>query len=155
MDRIDIKILEILAENSNCTASDISTQVNLSIPAVNKRIAKMRDSGVIEKFTIQINPKKINKSVQAFIFLVVDQYSQVHELMDFVSNERDIIDLYAVTGEYDYMIKVCTRDIESLETLLLCLKEKRCVSKSHTMFALMEHKHLSGPLPDGDAKDGA
>ena len=56
MDAIDKRLLEILAEDARCSATDISKEVNLSIPAVNKRIARLRESGIIEKFTVQIDP---------------------------------------------------------------------------------------------------
>ena len=68
-----------------------SKEVNLSIPAVNKRIARLRESGIIEKFTVQIDPRKIDKSVQAFIMLVVDQYSKVDELFAFIEKSRNIV----------------------------------------------------------------
>lgn len=148
MDAIDKQLLHILAADSSTTATDISAQIHLSIPAINKRITKLRTSGVIQTFTVQVDPRRIGKSVQAFILLVVSEYAQTKELFDFVNSQKDVIDCYAITGEYDYLIKIYTKDIDSLEDILLKLKEKRCVSKSHTMFALMEHKHVSGPLPD-------
>lgn len=148
MDAIDKQLLHILAADSSTTATDISAQIHLSIPAINKRITKLRKSGVIQTFTVQVDPRRIGKSVQAFILLVVSEYAQTKELFDFVNSQKDVIDCYAITGEYDYLIKIYTKDIDSLEDILLKLKEKRCVSKSHTMFALMEHKHVSGPLPD-------
>lgn len=147
MDAIDKKLLEILMQDARCSATDIAKKVNLSIPAVNKRIAKLRESGVISKFTVQIDPKKIDKSVQAFIMLVVDQYSKVNELFAFIDKSQNIVGCYAITGEYDYLLNLYAKDIEELESVLLELKEKKCVSKSHTVFVLMEHKHTTGPLP--------
>ena len=148
MDDIDRKLLCTLLEDSNCTATDLSQQVNLSIPAVNKRIARMRQNGTIERFTVQVNAKQIGKSVQAFVLVVVNQYAQIGELLDYVQEDPDILDCYAVTGEYDYLLRIFAADIEDLEEKLLRLKEKRCVSKSHTMFTLMTHKHIPGPMPD-------
>ena len=131
MDSIDAQLLRILAEDARCSATDISKKVNLSIPAVNKRISRLRENGIIERFTIQLNPQKINSSVQAFVLLVVDQYSRVNELLEFVNAKENIVDCY---------------DITELESILLELKGKKCVSKSHTIFVLMEHKHMLGPF---------
>lgn len=105
MDSIDAQLLRILAEDARCSATDISKKVNLSIPAVNKRISRLRENGIIERFTIQLNPQKINSSVQAFVMLVVDQYSRVNELLEFVNAKENIVDCYAITGEYDYSVK--------------------------------------------------
>ena len=146
MDSIDAQLLRILAEDARCSATDISKKVNLSIPAVNKRISRLRENGIIERFTIQLNPQKINSSVQAFVMLVVDQYSRVNELLEFVNAKENIVDCYAITGEYDYQLRLYARDITELESILLELKGKKCVSKSHTIFVLMEHKHMLGPF---------
>lgn len=147
MDSIDAQLLRILAEDARCSATDISKKVNLSIPAVNKRISRLRENGIIERFTIQLNPQKINSSVQAFVLLVVDQYSRVNELLEFVNAKENIVDCYAITGEYDYQLRLYARDITELESILLELKGKKCVSKSHTIFVLMEHKHMLDPSP--------
>ena len=123
MDAIDVEILELLAEDSSSTATSISSKVNLSVPAINKRIAKLKDSGVIMRFTIQADPQKVDKPIQAFILLVLARYSQVDELMEFVNTQKDVVECYAISGEYDYIIKVYAKDIKSLENMLLCLKK--------------------------------
>ena len=130
MDSIDAQLLRILAEDARCSATDISKKVNLSIPAVNKRISRLRENGIIERFTIQLNPQKINSSVQAFVMLVVDQYSRVNELLEFVNAKENIVDCYAITGEYDYQLRLYARDITELESILLELKGKRFRAQS-------------------------
>lgn len=148
MDEIDVKLLEILSKDSSQTATEITSQINLSIPAVNKRIAKLKANGVIENFTIRVNAKKVEKTVLAFIMVVLNQYSQAEEFQRFVQADPDIVECNAITGEYDYLLKIYARDIESLEEKLIKLKSTKGIAKSNTMFSLLEHKRLSGPLPD-------
>ena len=148
MDEIDRTLLRLLLEDSAATSTELSKQVNLSIPAVNKRIARLRQSGVIERFTVQVNAEKVGKSVQAFVLVVVSRYAKSEELLRSVQADPDILDCYAVTGEYDYLLRICAKDISDLEEKLLRLKENECVAKSHTLFNLMTHKHISGPLPE-------
>ena len=136
MDSIDAQLLRILAEDARCSATDISKKVNLSIPAVNKRISRLRENGIIERFTIQLNPQKINSSVQAFVLLVVDQYSKVNELLEFVNAKENIVDCYAITGEYDYQLRLYARDITELESILLELKGKKvCFQEPYDLCA--------------------
>lgn len=52
MDQTDLNILTIMKQNGRASVSDISKQVNLSIPAVSERIRKLEDSKVIEQYTI-------------------------------------------------------------------------------------------------------
>ena len=71
MDEIDAKLLHILSENADTTATEMMAQVNLSIPAINKRISKLRQSGLIRKFTIVTLPQKSGKSSEAVILVVL------------------------------------------------------------------------------------
>ncbi|MBO5340559.1 MAG: Lrp/AsnC family transcriptional regulator [Oscillospiraceae bacterium] len=148
MDGIDAKLLNILSENSNVTATEITQKVNLSIPAINKRISKLTQRGIIRQFTILVDNKMAGKPIQAFILVVVQPNSSVDKLAKYIQSDPDILECYAVTGEYDYLLKVCAKDVEGLENKLLHLKRQLGVVKSHTMLSLMEHKFLPSALPD-------
>lgn len=153
MDTIDKKILKRLSENANTTATEIGNTVNLSVPAVNKRISRMEKEGVIDFFTVVTNAKKLNKTVTAFVFIVMQYDDSIASLLKYARKEPDVLECYSITGEYDYMLKICAKDIESLEEKILCIKNNKGVMKSHTMISLMEHKFMPTVLPDMDEED--
>lgn len=148
MDATDKKILEILAENAYATATQIGSTVNLSVPAVNKRIAKLRENGTIRTVTALTDPKKVGKPIMAYIMLVIQYGTPVETLMNYVNQDPDILECQAVTGEYDYIIKVCAASVEAFEEKLLHLKKQKGVLKSHTMLCLQEHKFKPSVMPD-------
>ena len=148
MDIIDKKIIELLSDNANATATEIGNAVNLSIPAFNKRVQKLKNDGVIRSFTVLTDPKKVNKPVVAFVFIVMQYGEGVDTLLRGIENDSDILECYAITGEYDYLIKICAESIEKLEDKLLIIKKCEGVMKSHTMLSLMEHKYKVTVLPD-------
>lgn len=148
MDLTDKKILKILSRNANTTATEISTLVNLSVPAVNKRILRLQKDGIIDNFTIITNHKNLNKTITAFVFIVMQYGDSIKTLLEYANNEQDVLECYSITGEYDYMLKICAKDIESLENKILCIKKHKGVLKSHTMISLMEHKFSPTILPD-------
>jgi Lrp/AsnC family leucine-responsive transcriptional regulator len=148
MDSIDKQIIEILSQNANTTTTEICSRVNLSVPAVNKRIQKLQSDGIIRSFTILTDGKKIKKPITAFILLVLRYGEGVGTLMEYISKDPDVLECYAITGEYDYLMKVCAADVEALEDKLLQLKRKKGVVKSHTMLSLMEHKFQPTMLPE-------
>lgn len=152
MDITDKKILGILSKNANATATEIGNAVNLSIPAVNKRILKLQNDKIINSFTILTDAKKVGKPICAFIMIVLRYGDGVDTLMEYVKNDPDVLECYAVTGEYDYLLKVCAEDVDALEEKLLHLKKQKGVLKSNTMFSLMEHKLKPTVLPS--EKDG-
>ncbi|MBR2354004.1 MAG: Lrp/AsnC family transcriptional regulator [Clostridia bacterium] len=151
---IDQKILKLLAHNADIPTVEISMAVNLSIPAVNKRILKLKESGVIRSNTILTDQKKVGKPIIAYILLTLQYGSAVESLMACIEKDPDILECYAVTGDYDYIIKICASDMEHLEDKLLLLKGQKGVMKSHTMLSLMEHKFSPTALPDVDGQKG-
>ena len=152
MDITDKKILKILSENANTTATEIGNLVNLSVPAVNKRILRLQQEGIIDFFTIVTNPQKVDKTITAFVFIVMQYGENVKSLLKYAELESDVLECYSVTGEYDYMLKICAKNIEALEEKILCIKSNKGVLRSHTMISLMEHKCAPTVLPEMDDK---
>ena len=152
MDSIDAKILKILSTNADVTATEISAQVNLSVPAINKRIQKLKSDGMIRRFTVLTSGKNIGKPIMAFVLLVVQAGRQGEPFLDYVRNDDDILECFSVTGEYDYLIKVCAADMESLKNKLSQIKLNNGVVKSHTMISLLEQKFSPTILPTVEEK---
>ena len=146
MDSIDEKLIRELAANADSSASELSSAVNLSVPAINKRIARLKTEGVIRKLTVLTDPKAVGKPVSAFIMVKIADFSKSQEFLDAITVQPDVLECYAVSGEYDYMLKVCAPDIDGLETVLLKIKEIGGVT-SHTMMCLREYKYEAAVLP--------
>ncbi len=147
MDAIDRKILTMLSYNANVTATEIGAKVNLSVPAVNKRIQKLENDKIIKSYTVITDAKKVDKPVLAFVLVVLQYGDGVETLLNYVNSDPDILECNAITGEYDYIMKICATDVETLEEKLLNLKRQKAVIKSHTMLSLMEHKLHPTVLP--------
>ena len=148
MDPIDNLLVRMLAKNSDVTATELSAQVNLSVPAINKRIARLKSSGVIQACSILTNPKKVGKPIVAFVMVVLDQFNNSDSLLQYAQSDPDVLECYAVTGEYDYLLKICAADVNAFEDKLLHLKRSRGVAKSHTLLSLKEEKFAPSALPD-------
>lgn len=149
MDKTDIALLRLLGEDADITTTDLSARVNLSVPAINKRLCKLRGAGIIRKSVLLTDPVKIGKPIVAFVLVLLDRFDTASELLcAFANADRDILECYAITGEYDYLLKITAPSIEAFEAKLLRLKKCRGVSKSHTLLALQETKMLPNALPD-------
>ena len=59
MDELDYRLLKMLKENARETVSNMSKEVHLSVSAVGERIRKMEESGIIQKYTIILDEKKM------------------------------------------------------------------------------------------------
>lgn len=147
MDKIDERLLHLLAQDSDIPASALVPQLNLSIPAINKRISRLKASGVIRRATVLTEPKRVGKPVLAYVLVVMDRFSNAQALLSYAETDPDVLECYAVTGEYDFILKLCAADVSALEDKLLELKRSRGIAKSHTMLALQEHKFAPAALP--------
>ena len=148
MDTIDKRILMLLADNAELTATEIGAAVGLSVPAVNKRIRRLRQDGAIRRFTVLTDGRQLGKPIAAYILIVARYGDGIAPLLDALNADPDVLECYAVTGEYDYLLKVCARDVEALEEKLLRIKRLKGVVRSHTMRALQEHKFAPAIVPD-------
>ena len=88
MDKTDSVILTILKENSRASASDISKQVSLSVPAVTERIRKLEQTDVIEKYTIRVNPGASGYNLLAFILVKMDYSRNMDVFQDTCTTHR-------------------------------------------------------------------
>lgn len=147
MDRFDKQIVQILTRAADTSATEIGRLVELSVPAVNKRIRRLKEDGTIRRFTVLTDPARVGRPITAYILLVFAAGREPESLPAFLSDDPDVLECYAVTGEYDYLVKVAAGDIEALEDKLLYLKKLKGVVKSHTMLALREYKHQPTALP--------
>ena len=150
MDTIDRKIIENLSKNADMTATELSKRLHFSVPAVNKRIRQMKREGVIDRFTIVTDNKAVGKPIIAFILIVLKSVEHSTAFFEYAQSDPDILECYAITGEYDCLIKACAASVEALNSKLSILKMQNGVMKSYTLLSLTTHKYSPTVLPDTD-----
>lgn len=148
MDKTDVEIIKILSNNSDITATSLSKEINLSIPAINKRIQNLKTEGIIDRFTILTDNKKVGKPITAFVLVILKSAEELPLFLQYVSDENNILECYSITGEYDCILKVCASSVEQLDTMLQQLKTHNGVMKSYTMLSLTPHKNSPTIIPD-------
>jgi len=67
LDTKDRQILALLEQDGRRSSSEIARLTSLSAPTVAERIARLRDIGVIQGFTVKINPAKVGLPISAII----------------------------------------------------------------------------------------
>ncbi|MFV0413767.1 MAG: Lrp/AsnC family transcriptional regulator [Oscillospiraceae bacterium] len=122
MDQLDKKILALLTANARATVKEIAGKVSLTSPAVSERIRRMEKSGVIEGYTVKINPLLTRNSIHALVSIsVAPKDRQVfNELLQQTSAVQRC---FQVTGTYSHMVEIRCPDIEALERLLSKLQK--------------------------------
>ena len=145
MDEKDEKILELLSENSKLTTHQISKKTLIPVTTVHNRIKKLENEGIIKKYSVKLDNKKIGKNIAAYIHIVVDyrllkeiKMSQ-YELAKKLKQHALVEEASMVTGGTDIIIKVRVKDIDELDDFVTKkLRNIDGIEKTQTMIILNE-----------------
>lgn len=140
MDSIDKSILKLLQENARISASEISKKVNLSVSAVADRVKKLENGHVIEQYTTILNPVILEKELTAFMLISLQSPQVSRKFLDFVGQENEILSCFYIAGDYDYIIKIATKNTSTLEAVLNRIKSVEGVIKTNTVVILGTEK---------------
>ena len=69
LDEVDIKILKILSRNSRERLENISRILKIPISTVRYRIKRLEPTGIIKRYTLEIDYKNLGYSIEAFILI--------------------------------------------------------------------------------------
>lgn len=105
MDKIDIKIIELLQENARYPLKHLAEEVFLSTPAVSTRIEKLERFGVITGYKARVDQIKLGFNITAFINLEMSP-KQKPIFYPFIEACPNVIECNCVTGKYSMLIKV-------------------------------------------------
>lgn len=119
IDVIDIEILNILQNNSKASNSMIGKAVGLTPSAVFERVRKLEAKGIVRSYNTRLNPRAVGLGVLAFVFLKVEIGKAETDMDRALSDVEEIQELYHVSGEDCYMLKVWAADNDDLGRLLL------------------------------------
>lgn len=119
LDRFDIAILDILQTDNTTPQRVIAQAVNLSAPAVQRRIQRLRDSGVIRANVAVLDPVKVGKplTIVLEVHLENERPDCTAPLRARMAAEDAVQQCYGVTGEADYLLVVTVASMEDYEAL--------------------------------------
>jgi Lrp/AsnC family transcriptional regulator, leucine-responsive regulatory protein len=153
MDNTDVKILKLMQLNARMTVSEISSQINLSVPAVSDRVKKLESSGIIEKYVTIINPSRFRKELTAIMFITLERPKFTEKFVEFVQGENEILECHYLAGDFDYALKIITENTATLEKLLNRIKSAQGVIKTRTIVVLSTVKNNHSIVPFEDSNE--
>ena len=117
MDDKDLEILRLVQRDARLTADAISQTVGLSPPAVQKRLKKLREAGVIERDIAVLSPSHVGREMTIIVDVILERESRRHldEFKQKMRNARCVQQCYYTTGEADFTLILTVRDIKEYE----------------------------------------
>lgn len=140
MDRIDLKILEALQADGRLSFVELARRVGLSKTPCAERVRRLEQSGVIRGYRAELDPVAIDMGHIVMVQVLLNGTTE-RELRQFNEAVRRIPEIESclmIAGDFDYLLKVRTRDIGAFRA---ALGEKisglPCVKQTHS-YVVME-----------------
>ena len=126
LDDFDRRLLNLVQQDAGQTAEQLSEAVPLSPSAIQRRLRRMREGGVIERDISVVDPRKVGRPTFFIVALEVERERPelLIELKQWLSAEEHIQQVFYVTGEADFILVVTAPDIESYDALMSRLVSK-------------------------------
>ncbi len=122
LDETDARILTALSADSRRSYADVAAEVGLSTAAVHERVKKMLERGVIERFSLRIDPARVGLHFTAFVAIRNDGGAHCREIAPRLRELPEVLELHSVAGEHDFIAKIRTTHARALEDVLYAIK---------------------------------
>ncbi len=133
LDEKDRKILDILKEDARRSFVDIAQAVNLSEPAVRRRIKNLVDEGVIRRFTVET---EIGQGASAITLISVNPAVPTAEISAKLLKMEGVDVVYEITGQYDIAVIVSGSSIASINKSIDDIRRLEGVGNTNTVIIL-------------------
>jgi len=143
LDHFDRDILQLVQRNCQLTAETIADDVGLSTSAVQRRLKRLREEGII-KAEVAIVERKATGTPMVFIVgmeIERDNYDALAKFRLWAEKQEHIQQVYYVTGAVDLIAIVTARDVEHYDDIAaLIMAENPQIRRMHTNVVLRDVK---------------
>lgn len=151
LDEIDEAIVRELAQDARRPYAEIGAVVSLSAPAVKRRIDRLRESGIIHAFTVELDHAALGWETEAYVEVFCSGSTSPETMRAAIEPYPEVISASTVTGEVDLLVHVRAHDMRHLERVVERLNAEPFVSRTKStvvLSALVRRAGAVGTPPD-------
>lgn len=143
IDDLDKKLLTLLSKNSRRTNNSLAEELGIAASTCLARLNALRDSGVISRFTIEVDPQVLGRELEALIFVKIRPGAR-HLMASFATEMRakpGVRQLFFLGGADDFVLHVAVRNSADVRQFVLDnLSANPAVATTQTSL-VFEHSH--------------
>ncbi|MBB3163294.1 Lrp/AsnC family transcriptional regulator [Rhizobium laguerreae] len=149
LDRIDVKILNVLQADGRITNVELSELVNLSPSPCLLRVKKLQAEGYIEGYSARINIGKLGQTLTVFTEMTLKNHRQLDfaRFLTAIEKVDQVIECHLVSGGYDYLVKFVTSGIEEYQTIMERLLDSEIGIDKYFSFVALKSPLIKAHLP--------
>ena len=123
MDKTEQKILALLQRDGRMTNVQLAEQVGLSESPTFRRVKQLEENGTIRQYVALLDQRQLGLQVTAYVSvrMEIQPDRETHEFHQCVTDEPHIVECHAMSGAYDFLMKVVARDMDHFAEL--CMQE--------------------------------
>ena len=141
LDDTDRALLAALAEDARRPVSELARLVGLSAPSTAERIRRLEAQGVIERFTVQLDPRALGFTLQAIV-RVKPLPGQLHLVEEVIRRIPEFVECDKVTGDDCFICRLYLHSIEHLDEIL-----SKVAERAETSSAIVKSTPIARRLP--------
>lgn len=157
LDDASLKILDALQENAQLSNAELAERIGLSASPCWRRVADMKEHGVLRSAVALVDPMKLGLTVNVFVHVTLKQQDKasLETFTDAITLRPEIMECYLMSGEADFLLRAVIEDLSKYQTLLLeCLTQIPSVASIRSSFALSQVKYTTA-LPTGHLRNNS
>ncbi len=143
MDSIDLKIVEILKRNGRISNKNLSEMIGLNPSSTLERVKKLEEKGIITGYSANLDYNKMGFTTTAIIQIALERHNReiINKFIKHISSLKEVTELYHISGQYDYMLKIYVADNKQLQHFLIeNLTSFEYISKTETLLIFEEKR---------------
>ncbi|MFO7759487.1 MAG: Lrp/AsnC family transcriptional regulator [Roseovarius sp.] len=127
LDKRDLDILRVLADEGRISKADLATRVGLSASPCWERLRRLEEAGLIEGYNARIALKKLGPFVTVFVAVELADHTpaKFQAFEESVQRYGEVTACWALGGGFDYLMQIVTRDIDAYQRLIDRMLEAR------------------------------
>ena len=132
-DKTDDKIIGFLRDDARESFVEIGKKLKLSESAVRRRVKNLVDSGVIEKFTVEMGE---SNTTSAIVLISVDSATDTSKVSSKLTKLEAVKTVYEITGQYDISVIIRAGNIAEINICIDDLRKIQGVIDTNTVIIL-------------------
>ncbi|MEP6786645.1 MAG: Lrp/AsnC family transcriptional regulator [Sphingomonadales bacterium] len=143
LDDFDRKLLNLIQIDNRMTADQLGDRVGLSGSAAQRRLRRLRETGVVERDVAIVAPHAVGRKLLAIVEVELER-EHANIISDFklrVQQMPEIMQCYYVTGHADFILIVSAIDMEDYDQFTQRLfTENSNIKRFHTSMVMSRVK---------------
>ena len=117
LDDINLKIIDVLSKDSSVPFVEIARQISISDATVHLRVRRLKDKGVINKFTLSLDNDLLGYDHLSFIGINIKP-GFADLITEELSNIEEVLEVHEMYGRFDLFLKVRAKDLNHTRDII-------------------------------------